>query len=186
MGAALMPVIRPAFTRRSILYTVQRIANEISADHAGKVPDVFHIDARIKAELMKDPNLLDLDKAARFIRKFWERANNETINRKLGGSLFVPGAYVPVGKRIKGQMKNLDPIADLAAWLQKDKEAQDNFNNTINWRQERKLKIIDEASRHRDCKTWGDLESKLRGWAPSPADEQIFGADADEDDDTES
>lgn len=172
-----MPAIklkRPSFARRSILYTVQRIANQIAKENGGKIPDVFLIDSALKRELMDDPELLDLDKAARLFRQHWEAANNETINGRIGGNVFVPGAYVPVGKRIKGQMKNLDPITDVAAWLQKDEDAKNNFLNTINWRQGEKLRVIDEATRNPDCRTWGDLESKLRGWKPSAADEIIF------------
>jgi|ERR1700742_5052247 hypothetical protein len=191
MGGPVMTVIklrRPGWSRRSVLHTVQRIANEIAKDNGGKIPDVFLIDAAIKRELMRDPELLDLDRAAMDQRKYWERVNNSTINsRKGSSSLFIPSLFVPVGKRVKGRMKDLDPITEVAAWLEKDQQVMDNFNNTMNWRQGRKLKIIEEANRNRDCKTWGALETKLRGWAPTPTDDELFpdadGAPAADDDD---
>lgn len=180
-----MPIVemrRPRYSRRSILFTVQRIANEISKENGGKVPDVFFIDA---SEMEEHPDLLDLDKFVRDMRKHWERANNIAINKKEGGNLFVPGAYVTLGKRMRGQMKNLDPITDAAAWMQQDDEARRNFTTTMDRRQRYQLQIIEEANRHRDCKTLGDLEMKLRGWVPSPFDETIFPDEPEVDDGVE-
>lgn len=180
---SVSPIRRPRYTRRSILYTVQRIANEIAKANGGKVPDVFQIDARLKQELIADPDLLDLDKACRDMRKHWERANNIAVNSRAGGILYVPGAYVSVGKRMRGQMVTLDPITDAAAWMQQDDEASRNFNATMDRRKRYQLQIIQEGTINRDCKTLGELETKLRGWTPTPDDDAVFRDGEDDGDD---
>jgi hypothetical protein len=158
---------------------VQQIANDLADEHGGKIPDVSLLDIRIKQRLDEEPDLIDRDRYSLDCRKFWERANNQVISAKAGPNLFVPGAYVTLGKRAKGRMRSLNPVTDVAAWLDKDSDSKANFNRTIDRRIGYCQQILAEASVHPDCRTLGELESKLRGYVPSPLDDTIFDEDVD-------
>jgi hypothetical protein len=80
-------------------------------------------------------------------------------------------------------MRDLDPITDTALWLQLTRDVQAKFNDTMNDRVNKQLRLLDEGNANRDCPTWGALETKLRGYRPSPADLETFSTD--QADDTE-
>jgi len=175
---------RPRYARRTLLQWVQNAANALANENHGKVPDIFLIDARLRRDLDANPDMLDRDKFVRDVRRHWERASNKLLSdrAKAGGTLFVPGAYVALGKRVRGRMTDLDPITDGAAWMQQDQEAVKGFMETMNKRRAYQLQIIDEGNRHRECNTLGELETKLRGFVPSSSDAVPFDTVADGDD----
>lgn len=171
---------RPSFARRSILQLVNNVAQEIANEHGGKIPDVFLIDAKLKQRFLADPELLDIDRHVSQCRKYFFAQTNARLNAsmRMTGSLFVPGFLVPLGKRQTARMRDMDPITDTAAWLQITRAAQDQFNQTMDARVEKQLRLIEEGNTNRDCNTWGELESKLRGYRPSPEDLNPFASES--------
>lgn len=177
----------PHFSLRSVIYLVQNIANGLADENGGKVPDHFLIEARLKQSLLENPERIDLDRYCRQIRKHWTKVSNHKINeqgRLTGGNLFVPGAFVTLGERQSGRMRDLDPITDITAWFNKDQEAREKFEKTMNDRRAYQLRMLDEGNRNRDCASLGELETKLRGYQPSAADLAPFTDDTDDEEDS--
>jgi hypothetical protein len=173
---------RPQFSRRSVLYWVQSIANKIADEHGGKIADEILIKAQLKKAILENPERIDLDSYCNQTYKFWKRTSNGTVNARgrVDGILFVPGAFVSLGKRQSGRMRDLDPITDVTAWLNNDEEARKKFEESMDRRRSYQLKVIEEAVRNRDCPTLGDLEAKLRGYRPSADDASPFPEDAED------
>ena len=74
---------------------------------------------------------------------------------------------------------------DIVAWMGVEDEAQKNFERAMARKRSYKLQVIAEWNINPDCGTLGDLESTLRGYKPSPADDNLFDTavpDDDEDD----
>lgn len=174
----IIPIRRPRYTRGSILQLVQQVANEIAAENHGKVPNVFLMDIRLKEAFATHPDLVNLDMLARHCRHFWERANNKIISA--GANIFVPGAYVTLGKGIRGRMDSLDPIAEVTLWMNKDTEITENFLKTMGRRRAYQLERIAEGTLHPDCKSLGALEGKLHGYAPKPDDDMPFSEESED------
>lgn len=174
MGSPAPKVLRPPqFSRRSTIYLVQNIANQLANENGGKIPDHILIEARLKQAIIEDPDRLNIDRYCRSLRRHWTKVSNHKINeqgRLSGGNLFVPGAFIALGERQSARMRDLDPITDVTAWLNKDEEARGRFVKTMDDRRAYQLRLIDEANQNRDCASLGELETKLRGYQSSPGD----------------
>lgn len=157
-------------TRQQIFLT-NNIAREIAGENDGKIPDVFSIEARLKATFEKNPALLNLDRYVKSLRKEWEKLNHEVlIPDGLTGVRFIPGAFLVVGKRARVMMKKAG-VADIVAWQQVDDDAEQNFLSTIRMRSEYRNRTLRELAANRDCQTIGDIEAKLHGYVETPDDE---------------
>lgn len=180
---AIVPILRrPRYSRGSVLQWVQFNANVIAKSNAGKIPDIFLLDAKLRQELDQHPEILDLDRYVRDCRKFWERQNNRVLGRDTA-TLFIPGAYVALGKRMRARMVQLKLPADIVLWLEKDAQIREDFNNRMDVRHDYQLQRIADAAANPDCKELGDLEMKKYGFVPKPTDDDPFGAGDTEDDD---
>lgn len=163
-----MPTIK---MRNGMIYLINNIARGIADENDGKIPDVFSIEVRLKQELLKHPERIDLDKYVKDCRKRWEKLNHEIlIPNGMTGVRFVPGAFLTVGKRARVIMKKAT-VADVVAWQQVDDDARENFLRTIGMRQEYRNERLREFAANRDCKYLGDIEAKLHGYTEMPGDE---------------
>jgi hypothetical protein len=64
----------------------------------------------------------------------------------------------------------------------KDAAKKRSFDATMGRRKRYQLQIIQEGTINRECKTLGELETKLRGWTPTPDDDAVFRDGGDDDD----
>lgn len=158
--------------RQSMTFLVNNIAREIAGENDGKIPDIFTIEARLKAALLKNPERLDLDRYVKSCRKEWAKLNHEVlIPDGLTGVRFVPGAFLTVGKRALVIMKKAE-VADMVAWQQVDDDAEANFLKTVRSRSDYRNARLREFAANRDCRYLGDIETKLHGYVETQDDEQ--------------
>jgi hypothetical protein len=160
------------FTRRSILLTIDQIANEIAKENDGRIEDVFAIEVRLRRELERRPELLDLDKMARDLRKFWEEAHHKVLSHASG--VFVPGVFVTVAPKLRVKMRKLKLPHDVAAWGETATEARDNYLRVFEQQDAYRAARMVEYAEHGDCAYLGDLEAKLHGYLPSPKDDDVL------------
>jgi hypothetical protein len=98
---SVSPIRRPTYSRRSVLQWVNNAARSIATDNDGRIADVFLLDAKLRAALDNNPELLDKDKYVRDCRKFWERSNHVVLTQHPSGLVqYVPGAFITLGGRV--------------------------------------------------------------------------------------
>jgi hypothetical protein len=149
---------------------VNQIAREIATEHHGHVPDVFMIDARVRAYLEKNPDAIDLDKMALHMRRMWDRLQHDAVNRS--PTVFVPGAFITLPKRERVQMKSM-LVTDLAAWHALEAQARENFLASMDRKAAYRNQRLTEFSASPDCRVLGDIEARFHGCVASEHDDDV-------------